>query len=54
MSAYMFRCPNMGYLVRGQSDDPKPGVYEPVKCTACDEMHMVDPTSGEVLPEPKD
>jgi hypothetical protein len=53
MRRFMFRCPVTGYIVQGVADDPKPGdsphIYQSVQCTACEGMHLVDPSTGEVL-----
>jgi hypothetical protein len=51
MRRFMFRCPVTGYIVQGIADDPKPGdhTYQPVQCIACEGMHLVDPSTGEVL-----
>jgi hypothetical protein len=50
MRPFMFRCPNTGYIVQGQADDPapdeKPHTYHQV--TFCGGYHFVDPTTGEV------
>jgi hypothetical protein len=52
MPPFLYRCPNTGYRVQGLvaddvSEDPKS--YEAVTCTACQQVHFVNPTSGKVL-----
>jgi len=49
----VFRCPNTGLNVQGwTADDPTEGEaesYEPVICTACTRVHLVDRKTGRVL-----
>jgi hypothetical protein len=52
MPPFLYRCPNTGYRVQGLvaedvSEDPES--YEAVTCTACQRVHLVNPTSGKVL-----
>jgi hypothetical protein len=54
MAPFLFRCPNVGLQVQGwraedasQIDD----AYETVICTACAQVHLVNPATGRVLGE---
>jgi hypothetical protein len=52
MRAFLYRCPNTGYRVQGfvaenASEDSE--TYEAVKCVACEQTHLVSPTTGKVL-----
>jgi len=53
MSAFVYRCPNMGKLVQGwTAEDPyesEADEYQPVRCIACMRVHMVNPNTGKVL-----
>ena len=52
MPPFLYRCPNTGYRVQGLvADDVSqdPARYEVVTCTACQRVHLVNPTSGKVL-----
>jgi hypothetical protein len=54
MAAIVFRCPNMKLNVHGWIvDDPTAkddgDHYEPIVCTACTRVHLVNPTTGKVL-----
>ena len=53
MAVFLYRCPNTGLKVQGwAADNPKPqtdATYEPVTCTACTRLHMVNPSTGRVL-----
>jgi hypothetical protein len=47
-----YRCPNTGYRVQDfvaedASDDSE--YYEAVTCIACQQVHLVNPTTGKVL-----
>jgi len=57
MPTFLYRCPASGYRVQGfVADDPieKTGhVYEPVTCTACSRIHLVNPRTGKLLSEEK-
>ena len=52
MRRFMFRCPNTGYIVQGQANDPapdeRPHTFHLVACASCGGNHLVDPTTGEV------
>ena len=52
MSAFVYRCPNMGKLVQGwTAEDPyesEADAYESVRCIACRRVHMVNPNTGKV------
>ncbi len=52
MAALVFRCPRTGYRVQGfvaddTSDNAKS--YEAITCLACQQVHLVNPTTGKVL-----
>jgi hypothetical protein len=51
MSAFVYRCPATGLNVQGfTADDPtEDETYESVSCTACLQVHMVNPKTGKVL-----
>ncbi len=52
MASFVYRCPNTGWRVHGfVTDDPSDGDYtfEPVTCTACTRVHLVNPATGKVL-----
>ena len=53
MAAFLYRCPNTALNVQGWvADDPTEGkaeTYEPVTCTACTQVHLVNPKTGKVL-----
>lgn len=55
MPTFLYRCPVTGYRVQGLiADDPteKNGpIYEPVRCTICARIHLVDPKTGRVAGE---
>jgi hypothetical protein len=51
--AFIYRCPNTGLKVQGWiAEDPteRPAEnYQPVMCTACARVHLVNPKNGRVL-----
>lgn len=52
MATFIFRCPNTGLKVQGWiADDPEKGegFYKAVTCTACGNVHLVNPENGNVL-----
>jgi hypothetical protein len=53
MPAFLYRCPDTGLNDQGWSaDEPveqADAAYEPVTCTACTPLHLVDPKTGRVL-----
>ena len=53
MTAFLYQCPNMGLNVQGWvADAPTEGkaaTFEPVTCTACARVHLVNPKTGKVL-----
>jgi hypothetical protein len=57
MSTFLYRCPATGYRVQGFiADAPSTAaasshVYEPVTCTACRGIHLINPHNGKVLGE---
>ena len=49
---FIYRCPRTGLQVRGRvavNHATDYEVYEPVTCTACARVHLVNPKSGKVL-----
>jgi hypothetical protein len=55
MIPFTYRCPRTGQQVQGwAADDLTNGeIYEPVTCTACARIHLVNPKSGKVLESAK-
>ena len=55
MIPFTYRCPQTGQQVQGwAADDLTEGeTYEPVTCTACGRIHLVNPKSGKVLESAK-
>lgn len=53
MAAFLFRCPNTGLKVQGWVAEAPPAAsdetYEAVTCTACVQVHLVNPVTGRVL-----
>jgi hypothetical protein len=53
MAAVVFRCPFTGLQVQGWFADDSSGnggeSYEGVVCTACRQLHLVNPSTGKVL-----
>jgi hypothetical protein len=57
MPGFLFRCPDTGLNVQGWvADDPteRDDTYEPVTCTACTRVHLVNPKTGKVIGEAGD
>lgn len=52
---FVYQCPTTGYKVQGYvanfvADDPeRDDAYEPVTCTLCSRVHLVNPKTGKVL-----
>ena len=54
MVTFVFRCPNSGVNVQGWlADDTsdEPDTYDTIVCTACGQLHFVNPAKGKVLGE---
>lgn len=52
MPPFLYRCPITGYMVQGFiADDPTEdqATFQPVTCTACTRMHLVNPKTGKVI-----
>jgi hypothetical protein len=53
MAPFLYRCPFTGLNVQGWvADDPIESGgdhFEPVTCTACTRIHLVNPATGKVL-----
>lgn len=53
---FIFKCPNTGMNVQGYDaeDEPAPSEakrYMMVECLACRGFHLVDPATGELMPD---
>jgi hypothetical protein len=56
MPAILFKCPNTGFAVQGWiaeevADDDD--TYWSVPCLACEQSHMVNPSTGRLLGDEK-
>jgi hypothetical protein len=53
MAAFVYRCPATGLNVQGFFSDEVPAkeIYEPVTCTACTRVHLVNRSTGKTLYE---
>jgi hypothetical protein len=51
MGSFVYRCPRTGLTVHGWiADEPVSGeAYEPVTCTACGRVHLINPKTGKIL-----
>jgi hypothetical protein len=53
MAPFLYRCPNAGLHVQGWIADDTSGsgseTYESLLCTACRQVHLVNPATGKVL-----
>jgi hypothetical protein len=52
MAPVLFRCPNVGiHVTAWLADDAGNGddTYESVTCTACRQLHFINPKSGKLL-----
>jgi len=53
MAPFLYRCPNTGLHVQGWSAEAisadEANVFEMVTCTACQQVHLVNPATGNVL-----
>ena len=59
MPPFMYRCPNTGCRVQGFVDDEARkdsdvGDYLTTLCVMCPQVHLVNPSTGEVLGEESD
>jgi hypothetical protein len=57
VAPFLYRCPNTGHRVQGLiaedvSDEPED--YRAITCLACQQTHLVNPTTGKVLGEDGD
>jgi len=52
----VYRCPRTGQMVQGWiADEPMGGeAYEPVTCTACGRVHLINPKTGKILESTKE
>jgi hypothetical protein len=55
MIRFTYRCPRTGQHVQGWAADnlTEGETYEPLTCTACGRIHLVNPKSGKVLESAK-
>jgi hypothetical protein len=55
MMTFIYRCPTTGLKVQGHAADDLIGgeSYEPVTCTACGRIHLVNPKTGKVIERAK-
>jgi hypothetical protein len=55
MPTFIYRCPTTGFRVHGDApEEPnqdKGEHFEPVKCTACKRLHLINPKTGKLLGE---
>jgi hypothetical protein len=55
MAAFIYRCPNTGLRIQALSTTEKSAedenAYEPVTCVMCQQVHLVNPSTGKVLGE---
>jgi hypothetical protein len=51
MGAFIYRCPNTGYLIQGVTSEevPDDNGHVPITCDLCRRIHLVNPMTGEVL-----
>jgi hypothetical protein len=53
MASFIYRCPNLGLLVQGWAaqdvTDRETESFEAMHCTACAQLHFVNPKTGKVL-----
>jgi hypothetical protein len=49
--SFVYRCPRTGLMVHGWiAGEPMSGeVYEPVTCTACGRVHLINQKTGKIL-----
>ena len=50
MSTFFYRCPNIGFEVKGwvAHDPTEDEAFAPVTCTECARVHLVNPKTGKV------
>ena len=53
MGSFIFRCPHANLNVQGFALDSNDtaAVFEPIVCTACEQVHLINPKTGKVLDE---
>jgi len=54
MTSLIFRCPNTGlnvqaWLAEEAANQESADVFEPITCTACSQLHWVNPGTGKIL-----
>jgi len=57
MATFVFRCPSTGLKVQGWSAEEipdEPNTYETITCTACGQLHLVNPSTGRALGDPRE
>jgi len=55
MPPFMYRCPSIGCRIQGFSaeevSEANADDYLTILCTECQQIHLINPATGEVLPE---
>jgi hypothetical protein len=57
VAPFLYRCPNTGYRVQGLiAEDVSDEIegYRAIKCLACQQAHLVNPTTGKILGDADD
>ena len=51
MGSFIFRCPHANLNVHefALNSNDTAADFEPIVCTACDQVHLINPKTGEVL-----
>jgi hypothetical protein len=53
MTTFIYRCPITGSRVPADAPEPtdegKGEHFEPVKCTACKRVHLINPKTGKLI-----
>ena len=51
MPVFLYRCPNTGFTVQGftADDATNDDTYEPITCTACTRIHLINAKTGKIL-----
>jgi hypothetical protein len=53
MAVFIYRCPDAGLKVQGwvagDLTESEAETYEPVTCTVCTRVHLINPKTGKVL-----
>jgi len=57
VAPFLYRCPNTGYRVQGFiAEDVSDEIegYRAITCLACQQAHLVNPTTGKILGDADD